>query len=150
MIKFFHKDEHHIFYLVKGKRFYIQGSNQWAQLLHYDHYNWVAFDLLDLQFEFDKIFYRNVNATIGFLGFRLYFHYDFPTEEQEAEMAKFDEQLDRDMKAVDASESIIRRLAASGELARGMQQEAQAIVEIWDEREEERKKKGGLRLRDLT
>jgi hypothetical protein len=136
--------------LVEGDNFYIEGRNNWTQLFDWKSYNWITFDFFHARVEYEKIFYNNFNASLALFGFGIYIQYSVPSEEQVEEMKEFDNMLEETTKAHDAIESIARRLAASGELQRGMVLEAQAAVEILDRREEERKEKGRLRLRDLT
>ena len=145
-MKLFQKDEFGIFYLLLGDNYYIQFINQWKQFVNFGRYNWINFSIIHLEFEYEKMFWNNFNANISLLGLSLYIQYAVPTQEQKDRMELMDRDMDREMKASDAMESLARRLAASGELQRGMVLEAEEIVEVLDARERAGKKK----LIDMT
>ncbi len=146
-MKFFVRDEHgQALYLVEGDHYHIEFDNEWKQIFNFKRYNWINFSFIHLEIEYEKIFYRNFNAHVALLGFSFFVRYSIPTQEQVEEMEEVDERIDRELKADKAMRSLVRKLADSGELERGMVLEAKVIVEVMDAREQA----GGRRVVDMT
>ena len=47
----------------------IQFFNQWSQFLHWKEFNWITFDLIQLDFDYDKSIGVHFAATFIILGF---------------------------------------------------------------------------------
>ncbi len=66
----------------------IQFINQWKQLLHLKNINWVTFDLIEIEFEFDK----NTGFELLFIVFGIGFRFSIVrlSEEMRNKIAKYE------------------------------------------------------------
>ena len=79
------------FYFVTWERGYLQPLNEWRQFLHFSRWNWVTFNFVHIEAEYDKCMYPHICLEFVIFGLGLRLHHTVASEDElQAEKEKVD------------------------------------------------------------